>query len=753
MATGGFDRDPPYQLLVRVSESSSGLERKLQKYFQSRRQSGGGECTVEAGPTEGTFLVKFLDTEAKKRVIEKRDHTVEVGATHVKVFLETKETLGEKNILEVNQLSSQTQSLPKEFLDEKHPEERGASSSSDSVIPKIFRYVEACLNFKLSKEQREKIINLCPNVKIEEGQDGTQKIIGDYQDIEKTYRFLSERILGNDQKEDFPHSASSREIKKIMSDNWDSPVLHSGPKYGTEELEFISVPTHLFEYFKYFFPETLRRIEKEYKVHIKSTLAYPSGSVCLNFETSNPRDRKAATEAFTRAFQEEIQDVTSQEVHFIDNKLALEVQGTQADRFKNLLMRAEGKVLILQGHLKDILKAKHFIEANFSHKQPMKIMVSQNMKNGIEVDTTHLHLLRQEIIEIEKKYDVVTEMANNPQTGKTLLLFTPKDKALDLSTHAYEYFIDVFQMISAQIVKEVVILKPLNQERKCWTEKTFFEEFEKKHPLVNVERTEQKSILTGLPKYLAEAMTYIRRYFSIEGPTQQRSALSLGGNWNEDPKSALNKNGDDFKMALHLSKGLPSYGDLEKEKKEEEKEECAICMETIRHKEVLPKCKHAFCGPCIRKAMQYKPVCPLCQTPYGIMRGNQPEGRMTYSKCPFPLPGYNSCGTIRILYEIRGGIQTEDHPNPGQSYIGTTREAFLPDNEEGWHVLNLLKRAFDQRLIFTIGQSRTSGNTNVITWNDIHHKTQIHGGPQCFGYPDPGYLERVKMELKAKGIE
>ncbi|XP_027700943.1 E3 ubiquitin-protein ligase DTX3L-like [Vombatus ursinus] len=746
MATGSSAHCPPYRVLVRVSESCSGLEKKLQKYFQSLKKSGGGECKVNAGLTEGTFWVEFLEKEAKERVIAKRDHTVEVSATsHVKVFLETKETSGEKNTLEISQLSSQTQSLPKEFPDKKHPEEGGASGSSDSFIRKIFLHVEAHLSFNLSKEQKEKIINLCPNLKIEGGRDGVEKMIGDYEDIEKTHRFLSERMLENDQKEDFPHSTSARAVKKSMPNDWDSPILPSNPKHGTEEADHISVPLHLYEYFKYLFAETLNRIEKKHKVHIKSTLSYHAGNVGLDFETSNPRDKKAAQEAFTRAFQKEIQNVTSQEVHFTDDKLASEVQRTLTYMFKNLHMRTEGKVLILQGDPKDVSEVKGFIEANFSHKQPVKIMVSQNMmKNGLEVDTDHLHLLFQEITEIEKKYDTAAAMVNSPQKGKTRLVFTPK--GLDLSAHAYQYFIDVYQMISPQIVKEAVILKPLDQEGKFWSEKTFFEDFERKHPLVKFKWNKGELTLTGFSNYLAEAMKYIKRYFSIEGPAQQRPALSLGENWNEDPKSTLDKNGDP------LSQGFPTCGVLEKEE-EEEKEECVICMDIIHHKVVLPKCKHEFCGPCIKEAMEHKPVCPVCQTSYGIVKGNQPEGKMTYSCLSYALPGYSSCGTIEIQYDMSGGIQTGNHPNPGKQYEGTRRLAYLPNNEEGQQVLSLLQRAFEQKLIFTIGQSRTTGRIDVITWNDIHHKTHQDGGPENFGYPDPNYLERVKLELKAKGIE
>uniref|UniRef100_A0A673T5I6 E3 ubiquitin-protein ligase n=1 Tax=Suricata suricatta TaxID=37032 RepID=A0A673T5I6_SURSU len=98
-------------------------------------------------------------------------------------------------------------------------------------------------------------------------------------------------------------------------------------------------------------------------------------------------------------------------------------------------------------------------------------------------------------------------------------------------------------------------------------------------------------------------------------------------------------------------------------------------------------------------------------------------------------------------------VQKEKHPNPGKAYLGVQRTAYLPNNKEGKEVLTLLRRAFDQKLIFTVGESRTLGKSDVITWNDIHHKTSRYGGPERFGYPDPDYLKRVKQELKDKGIE
>lgn len=67
-------------------------------------------------------------------------------------------------------------------------------------------------------------------------------------------------------------------------------------------------------------------------------------------------------------------------------------------------------------------------------------------------------------------------------------------------------------------------------------------------------------------------------------------------------------------------------------------------------------------------------------------------------------------------------IKGPEHPNPGQSYTGTYRTAYLPDNKEGNEVLRLLQIAWERRLTFTIGTSVTSGATNAVVWNGIHHK-------------------------------
>lgn len=179
---------------------------------------------------------------------------------------------------------------------------------------------------------------------------------------------------------------------------------------------------------------------------------------------------------------------------------------------------------------------------------------------------------------------------------------------------------------------------------------------------------------------------------------------------------------------------------------------CVICLDDVKDGMKLD-CNHEFCKSCLNQSFtKHKKACPVCGKIFGEITGNQPPGDISFDKERRSLPGYEDCGTIIVKYNFKSGIQGPEHPNPGKSYEGTDRRGFLPDNEEGRKVQRLLKKAFDRRLVFTIGYSRTTGKDNVVTWNDIHHKTKRDTGAQRFGYPDPTYLQRVQEELAAKGV-
>ncbi|XP_064189771.1 E3 ubiquitin-protein ligase DTX3L1 isoform X1 [Anguilla rostrata] len=102
--------------------------------------------------------------------------------------------------------------------------------------------------------------------------------------------------------------------------------------------------------------------------------------------------------------------------------------------------------------------------------------------------------------------------------------------------------------------------------------------------------------------------------------------------------------------------------------------------------------------------------------------GDQPDGDMKWISLPRSLPCYPHCGTIEIEYNFNDGIQTEKHPNPGEKYYGQNIKAYLPDNGHGRKVVTQLKKAFDQKLVFTVA-TNNSGE-DAVALSDIPLKTR-----------------------------
>uniref|UniRef100_A0A3Q2Q7C4 E3 ubiquitin-protein ligase n=1 Tax=Fundulus heteroclitus TaxID=8078 RepID=A0A3Q2Q7C4_FUNHE len=205
-------------------------------------------------------------------------------------------------------------------------------------------------------------------------------------------------------------------------------------------------------------------------------------------------------------------------------------------------------------------------------------------------------------------------------------------------------------------------------------------------------------------------------------------------------------------------------------------EDCTICMEALagpsgykgpgvggisRAESVgrLAQCGHQYHLQCL-VAMYNNGnkdgslQCPTCKTIYGVKTGNQPPGKMEYHVIPHSLPGHPDCKTIRIIYNIPPGIQGPEHPNPGKPFTarGFPRHCYLPDSEKGRKVLRLLLVAWDRRLIFSVGTSSTTGESDTVIWNEVHHKTEFGSNLTGHGYPDPGHLDNVLEELRAQGI-
>lgn len=185
----------------------------------------------------------------------------------------------------------------------------------------------------------------------------------------------------------------------------------------------------------------------------------------------------------------------------------------------------------------------------------------------------------------------------------------------------------------------------------------------------------------------------------------------------------------------------------------DEFERCAICMcdfepsddGTVVH---LSKCKdHFFHQTCIQSALIGAALkCPVCGVTYGQMEGTMPSGRMRMELAPDLQCASFPPGSWVLSYDFRDGVQDGIH------YSGNSRQALLPNTEEGKEVLHLFICAFYRRHTFKVGTSVTTGVTDTVVWAGIHHKSSVEGGATNFGYPDPTYFVRVKEELATRGI-
>ena len=236
-----------------------------------------------------------------------------------------------------------------------------------------------------------------------------------------------------------------------------------------------------------------------------------------------------------------------------------------------------------------------------------------------------------------------------------------------------------------------------------------------------------------------------------------------------------------YNVNSHMSAGMPEFGlhDFqneetianfdEKNKKtagqnfngvevalsdENNNDDCSVCLGPLKENGPVKGtsvCEHIFHEKCLKDVLKQSHKCPVCRAVIIEKLGPCPNGYMKIITCnTMHCAGYKDCGTIQIDYDLFSGTQGPQHENPGAWYGNDYREAYLPDNKAGRRVLELFKKAWKMKLTFTVGTSLSSGQRDVVTWNDIHHKTSLNGGP--YGYPDATYLERVAADMHALGV-
>ncbi|XP_024232638.1 E3 ubiquitin-protein ligase DTX3L isoform X3 [Oncorhynchus tshawytscha] len=336
------------------------------------------------------------------------------------------------------------------------------------------------------------------------------------------------------------------------------------------------------------------------------------------------------------------------------------------------------------------------------------------LSHGLAMDQTHWDLMisafHEKITAIKNKFRVDFMVEKSP--GKVKIKTRPTTShtppAVSLESHAIRALMHLYQKVATSAMS-CHLLDPTHAK----TVGDKLEEILPRHRCVWAGENYGPCRLIGLPQHLGPAVKELE--MMLKRPM-----------FKEEDKHKIEYPGARSSTGAAMGGAVGDGGATGGPE-----DNCSICMDRFINKRKL-SCSHEFCTDCLRKAVEFSgPRCPLCKDVFGKVEGDQPEGTMKVKHESYRcIPGYHGYGMIVISYDIPSGKQTE-----------------------GNEVLKLLERAFNQKLIFTVGTSRTTGTDDCVTWNDIHHKTNIDGGAQGFGYPDPDYLSRVKSELKAKGIE
>ncbi|TRY97799.1 hypothetical protein DNTS_008290 [Danionella cerebrum] len=534
----------------------------------------------------------------------------------------------------------------------------------------------------------------------------------------------------------------------------------SAPRPPPNTLDSFTVPLHQYWYLIHAYREELQQIEKKHGVSF-----YAEVSVSIK-PSSSSSPVSGASKEFKELVGECVEAYSEADVshHSMDSDIMKSIMHTiQSQKEKMMLTRsAKNCVVIGPKRYTERINEESKQERSSKEKQrpkefpPMhRSALDTQEPLPLKLDEVLWDLMKlsyeEQLNTLKVKYGVIFSEEKGP--GNQIKVEARPSGGLE--RHAIRALTRLYQKLASSVMicdlmnpkDEADVISVMHDMRRSFC--------------VVSSRSGKCWRLAGLPEHLGPALSELEKRLKRNVfDSKMRSRVGYSGNvphargipsdWVKD----VDFNGDKMEETyenLNTLKEKPRPGI--KEAPPAEEDNCVICMDSFTNKEKL-KCGHEFCKECLKQSVEsLGPLCPVCKKVFGRIIGNQPDGTMTIKNRRAPLPGFPNCGSFEILYYIPGGVQTEKHPQPGKHFSGTSRQAYLPDNPEGRQVLALLQRAFDQKLIFTVGTSTTSGMGNTVTWNDIHHKTNTDGGPERYGYPDPDYLKRVKDELKAKGIE
>ncbi|RMC18753.1 hypothetical protein DUI87_04649 [Hirundo rustica rustica] len=455
-------------LLVRLSPAPAAGEKailKLQAYFQSGKRSGGGECNVRAGPTPGTYWVDFFKEQDRKSVESRTKHKLELGAKCLEIVILPGEGDPGKSRVPAQASASPNSVAASPSLPQQEQRDNGGygAAARKDLTKKIFLTVSATLNTSMfTEDQREKIAIICPNLKREgnPGMDGSEKLTGDFTDIEKAYHYFEDILEGKDPNHDFSHSECENGLKDENGLN-------------TEEMEELTVVTALYEYFIHTRKEEIKELYKRFGARVRVKGHDDDNTlICVSSDKSHALSQ-AASDFFIKIFQETTKDLTQEKVPITSSYTLNKTIMKLNERFRNLLAKEEGNQLLLRGPGSEILAAQKFLAEECENSQAEKKMKISSewykYRNGIVVDASVFKLLEtilsKEIESINGQFDTLVEIKENSH-GQKVIMFSPKLKTSDMSSHATESFINAFQSAFAMLREKIISMKLSEDQKK-----------------------------------------------------------------------------------------------------------------------------------------------------------------------------------------------------------------------------------------------------------------------------------------------
>eukprot|EP00079_Xenopus_tropicalis_P013946 XP_002943711.2 PREDICTED: E3 ubiquitin-protein ligase DTX3L [Xenopus tropicalis] len=598
------------------------LERKIEKYFQSKGESGGGECNVSGTGNPQIYRVSFVNKEDRENVLRRKEHSIQMNGSELR--LSVKEEDGRREI-QFNSSQTSLENMEAEAYSERGNEPPRVSQtvappgeeispqwdSSREIFREVTAFLDPTLRGMLESAMKK---NEIPSMRVKES-SGLLGVTGSYSAIQQLYDYMRGQLMG--QKGTTP------------------PSFHVENRPPAQGEDTVSLSPALYRYFSEIYPDEVDKIKGKYKVELRADGESAENTVIRFIPTGPESNTERAKQSVTDAIQRITADwtqvtVTLRERNMSASEVGRRVRG-HCGKTQTIM---EGDTVTLRGPERELAQAKRLLEEGPTEPPaPHRVIpiTSGNMSRDLSVSGSQWEILKElkanQIQEIEDKYDVtITASGNNGDKGKVQIRFCPRNGPPDLAPHACQIFLCLWHKTLSNIITRQIKVKPEFPE------------------------TQLSSVQERLIQNQIEIIsTWHNGSLDLIGsPGNIHAAEKLLGQWLNGGAS-----GAEGEEPMDTSEG-PST-EVRKEPGEEE-DKCPICMCEPKPKLVLEKCKHVICAGCWEETKKHKPVCPVCNVPYGLVTGNQPEGTMTHSTSNMKLPGYR-CGTITITYYFPNGVQ------------------------------------------------------------------------------------------------